>query len=84
MCARVNHGLYREGHPGHESGPRFRLPDVGNRQILVEQAANAVEHGNSTVCITVKAAAKNSVSAKNTTSLTLTQFGDRRTPRIVF
>ena len=49
-----------------------------------EQAANAVEHGNSTVCITVKAAAKNTISTKNTTSLTLTQFGDRRTPRIVF
>jgi len=49
-----------------------------------EQAANAVEHGNSTVCATVKAAAKNTVVAKNTTSLTLTQFGDRRTPRITF
>lgn len=49
-----------------------------------EQAANAVEHGNSTVCTTVKAAAKNTVVAKNTTSLTLTQFGDRRTPRITF
>jgi hypothetical protein len=49
-----------------------------------EQAANAVEHGNSTVCITVKAAAKNTVSTKNVTSLTLTQFGDRRTPRITF
>jgi hypothetical protein len=49
-----------------------------------EQAANAVEHGNSTVCITVKAAAKNTVVAKNVTSLTLTQFGDRRTPKIVF
>lgn len=49
-----------------------------------EQAANAVEHGNSTVCITVKAAAKNTVIAKNATSLTLTQFGDRRTPKIVF
>ncbi|HWB04425.1 MAG TPA: peptidoglycan-binding domain-containing protein [Verrucomicrobiales bacterium] len=49
-----------------------------------EQAANAVEHGNSTVCMTVKAAAKNSVNAKNTTSLSLTRYGDRRTPKITF
>jgi hypothetical protein len=49
-----------------------------------EQAANAVEHGNSTVCATVKAASKNTVVAKNTTSLGLTSFGDRRTPKIVF
>ncbi|MCA9126618.1 MAG: peptidoglycan-binding protein [Planctomycetales bacterium] len=49
-----------------------------------EQAANAVEHGNSTVCMTVKAAAMNSVSTKNTTSLGLTQYGDRRTPKITF
>ena len=49
-----------------------------------EQAANAVEHGNSTVCKSVKAAGKNSVNSKNTTSLTLTQYGDRRTAGIVY
>jgi peptidoglycan hydrolase-like protein with peptidoglycan-binding domain len=49
-----------------------------------EQAANAVEHGNSTVCRTVKAAAKNSIQSKNTTSMSLTQYGDRRTAGIVY
>ncbi|MCA9190557.1 MAG: peptidoglycan-binding protein [Planctomycetales bacterium] len=49
-----------------------------------EQAANAVEHGNSTVCMTVKAASINSISTKNTSSLKLTQYGDRRTPKITF
>jgi peptidoglycan hydrolase-like protein with peptidoglycan-binding domain len=47
-----------------------------------EQAANAVEHGNSTVCMTVKAASKNTVVAKNVTSLSLTEYGDRRTSKI--
>ncbi len=49
-----------------------------------EQAANALEHKDATVLATVKGAPRNSISAKNTTSLSLTEYGDRRVPGIVF
>jgi hypothetical protein len=49
-----------------------------------EQVANAVEHGDGTVCATMRAAGRNVANSKNITSLTLVQYGDRRTSGIVF
>ena len=61
------------------------LPGSDLDSYGAEQAANAVEHGDTTVCATVKAAAANTVIGKNSTSLgLLTAAGDRRVSGMIY